>query len=310
MARWRRPRGSRRVRGRRRRWRRWPGLPRARSRLWTRCRRCWARQAICSTCVGLARLAVGERRRRSRACAGSARRPRRAAGGRSAEPVLVIAPCGSASPDWSSDGVRPEPGEQLAAAARSGPVAAELEVQRQRGQRVDAAEAAQARDGRPQPGSCASRESRSSSASRRAIRPSTAASMSTNASSVGWLLEALARRASARCARFHVVAPRIDAAVPQQQLRDAMAQRARSRRAPARGRERDPPASIRQPAGTAHRLQLAGQQQPRQQLGVLAVGLDPITAPPAASCSARPPRISTPAAVAARGSPNPVGPAS
>src|SRR5437879_6098966 len=63
------------------------------------------------------------------------------------EPVLVIGPRVSLSPDWCSEGTRPS--QAALAGALEAVEVADLEMQDQRGQRFDAAEAAQPGDRRP-----------------------------------------------------------------------------------------------------------------------------------------------------------------
>ena len=140
-----------------------------------------------------------------------------------------------------------------------------------------AAEAAQPGDRRPQPLVGASRQRRSSSASCARSARRRRASRSMNASSVGSLLERWPP-ASLRCARVPRRRAVIDAAVHEQQLRDAVArahQIAADLLARAREVTRSPPTNS---DGTATARQLPGHHQPGKQLGVLAIGLDPIPA--------------------------------
>ena len=73
--------------------------------------------------------------------------------------------------------------------------------------------------------------------------------------------------------------PVVDTAVQQQQLRDAMAA-AHQIAAHLLTRAREMPRRLERRRRHRHRLQLPGQQQPREQLRVLAVGLDPVARRP------------------------------
>ncbi len=65
------------------------------------------------------------------------------------DPVFVIDPCRSLSPDCERDGVSPSQLPTRVGFLEPCPVGAELEVDRERGERVHAAERAQPGDGRP-----------------------------------------------------------------------------------------------------------------------------------------------------------------
>ena len=221
MARWRRPRGTRRARGRRRRWRRCAGLPRSRRRVWRRCRRCWARQAICRTWSGWPAWRLRERDadpRRAHVVPGRLDQQPAGVGRAGLGDRALASRTGRTD---RSDGVSPSHDDQLARRAEALPVAAELEMQRQRGQRVDAAKARAA--GRPSATAarrCASRERRSSSASLARDQPVDGGEQVDErqlgrraARSAGAPSHAGARGSS-------VVVPAIDAAVREQQLGD------------------------------------------------------------------------------------------
>ena len=63
----------------------------------------------------------------------------------SSEPVRAIAPSRADSPDWFSDGVSPSHHPTRSALGEPGPAAAELEIQRERGERLDPADRGQPR---------------------------------------------------------------------------------------------------------------------------------------------------------------------
>ena len=203
MARWRRPRGTRRVRGRSRRWR--------------RCAACRARAGGCGGGAGGAGRARRSAARGRAGRPGGWRRSLRSAGARvvpggfDQEPAGVGRGLGDRALGLRLSGLiearrQSEPGEQLAWRGEALPVAAELEMQHQRRQRVDAAKAPQPCDRRPQP--VVGREPRQSLVERVLARdqPVDGGERSMNASSVG----ACSKRwppNQPRCGLFHVVVP-------------------------------------------------------------------------------------------------------
>jgi hypothetical protein len=199
------------------------------------------------------------------------------------DPVLVIDPCVAVSPDWFSDGVRPSHAPDLARRAEALPVAAELEMHGQRGQGVDPAKAPQPGDGRPDP--IVEREPAEALVEHLAPseQPIQRGERVDERQLGRLVLEGLAGQPlTVALVPGGRLVP--DTAVDEQQLRDAVpgahhvtadllaaAREVAHRFQPARRHE--------------HRRQLPRQQQPREQLGVLAVGLDPISRRP--GCLAR-----------------------
>ena len=237
------------------------GLPRSRRRWWRRCRRCWARQAICRTWSGWPAWRLRERDA-DPGLAGVV------PGGLDQQPAGVgRAGLGDrALASWTrrtgrATGVSPSHADELARRAEALPVAAELEMQRQRSQRVDAAEARAA----ARRSATAARPGRAARAARRAppcarsARRRRPAGRRTRARSAR-CSKLLARRASAGASRFQVVALGIDAAVRSAAASTRGGGRASDRRGPARARARDAGPPPRNSGGTAHRRQLPGQQ--------------------------------------------------
>ena len=140
--------------------------------------------------------------------------------------------------------------------------------------------AAQPRDGRPPPlvGRQLARAAQRDRGLAR-VSPSTAAIRSANASSLAGSSNCCAD-SQRRCAAVQVVGLRIDAAVAQQQLATRGGARSSDRARHASCARVSSRAASTSGGGTTTARQRPGQQQPRQQLGVLAIGLDPIRRTP------------------------------
>ena len=186
----------------------------------------------------------------------------------------MIAPWRRLSPDWSSEGTSPSQAASCAGRWKR----AKSPISRQSTnavRRVDAAEAAQPGDGRPplalerEPGEPLVERGLAGDAARRRRRARR-----------GRRARSRARRTAARRATGGALRPgarlRVDAAVQQQQLRDAVtaAHQIAAHLLARAGRDDGPPRTLAR--RHRDRLQLTGEQQPREQLGVLAVGLDPV----------------------------------
>jgi hypothetical protein len=150
----------------------------------------------------------------------------------------------------------------------------DLEAEHERGQRVDAAEAAHSRDSWPP--LALARQTREpliecGLASGEAIDGGKRVEVGELS---GGFVEALPRK-PLTVTRRPTAGLRPDAAVQEQQLRDTMP-RPHQIWAHLFASATEMPRRFNLPAGHRHRLQLSCEQEPREQLGVLAVALDPI----------------------------------
>ena len=186
----------------------------------------------------------------------------------------MIWPCREDCPDWVIDGVSPSQAASCGARSKRFQSAPELEMDRKGGERVDAAKGAQ--PGNLRPPALVKRQLAEALSDRRLSRGQPVdLGDEVGEGHLGRRLGELLTRQPGAVRPVPCCSAGVDAAMPEQKLGNAMA-----------GVHQIAPAGV----VAAHQIaggldlrrrdddgrQAAGQQQPRQQLGVLLVGLDPV----------------------------------